>query len=553
MFFDKKIKALELKEEADKQKHIQAREIEAFMRAFAGNSYFLCVKKLGVLEYIGVKDIAFFTGLTHMLGRNYDAAINMFQKISSTSKYYEMRTMYLLEIYRETGNYMELSKILNQGYLEGNVLGEIQTRLLCLWNSDSLWVNEHAEEIKKDMATTGEKIKIDNESGEMFFQVCNLFAELLLAAGEMINRVVEYKNMYPGVGVDLTCDTNVANHMASYEKYCTMLSLARYVGAITFVNEKISMEQCALADKSWDDKIRIFQNVEYHKQIIKIIDSLICSDIHNHVDRSRRIIRAMTLCSRINPQTRAEFIAQNFEEVKTAYLAGEHEAIQHVNYVYAEINITENDPYKLNDSLKNIVVGNIDESKEDVAFVRKVPRKAYVALRSAEATFELLSKQNVGTGDYSTLSLQYFRILEMVYSEKVLKPMAINVSISVLYEKAKEQKDRWDFDIKLLKKIKSEKQESAELGKIRVFLQHIREFSGEDKCAIYLEKQLRELLSDEGKREFRRGKVEDIISEEKLNLYRIPGAHIGYLPFSVACESRKYVLEMLPRVLSWFK
>ena len=209
MFFDKKIKALELKEEADKQKHIQAREIEAFMRAFAGNSYFLCVKKLGVLEYIGVKDIAFFTGLTHMLGRNYDAAINMFQKISSTSKYYEMRTMYLLEIYRETGNYMELSKILNQGYLEGNVLGEIQTRLLCLWNSDSLWVNEHAEEIKKDMATTGEKIKIDNESGEMFFQVCNLFAELLLAAGEMINRVVEYKNMYPGVGVDLTCDTNV--------------------------------------------------------------------------------------------------------------------------------------------------------------------------------------------------------------------------------------------------------------------------------------------------------------------------------------------------------
>lgn len=555
MFFDKKIKALELKEEANKQKQIQEREIEAFMRAFAGNSYFLCTKKLGVLEYIGVKDIAFFTGLTHMLGKNYDAAINMFQKISTSSKYYGMRTMYLLEIYRETGNYIELSKILNQGYLKGNVLGEIQTRLLCLWKSDSLWVNEHAEEIKKNVETTGEKIQIDNESGEIFFQTCNLFAELLLAAGEMINQVAEYRNMYADVEIDLTCDINVANCIALYEKYCTMLSLARYVNAIAFVNEEMSLEQCALADRSWDDKIRIFQKVEYHKQIIKIIVSLLCADVHNHVDRSRCVIRAMTLCALINPQIRAELIAQNLKEVQAAYLAGEHEAIQHVNYVYAEIIITENDPYKLNDSLKNIVAGNIDinKSKEDVVFVRKVPRKAHVALQSAEATFDLLNNQKVGTGDYSTLSLQYFRILEMIYSEKILKPIADNVSISVLYEKAKEQKDRWEFDIKLLKKIKSGKQDSAELGKIRVFLQHIREFSLEDKCAIYLEEQLSKLLSDEGRRVFRRGKVEDVISEEKLNLYRIPGAHTGYLPFPAACESRKYVLEMLPRILSWFK
>ncbi len=553
MFFDRKIMALELKEEADKQKHIQAREIEAFMRAFAGNSYFLCVKKLGVLEYIGVKEIAFFTGLTHMLGKNYDAATNMFQKISPTSKYYEMRTMYLLEIYRETGDYLELNKILNQGYLKGNILGEIQTRLLCLWKADSSWVNEHAEEIKKDMAFTGEKIQIDNESGEMFFQVCDLFATFLLAAGEMINRVIEYKNMYADVGIDLTCDTNVADHIASYEKYCTMLSFARYVNAIKFVNEEMSLEQCALADRSWDDKIRIFQKVEYHKQIMKIMVSLLCSDVHSHIERSRCVIRAMTLCALINPQIRTELIAQNLKEVQVAYLAGEHEAIQHVNYVYAEIIITENDPYKLYDSLKNIVAGNIDKSKEDVVFVRKVSRKAHVALQSAEATFNLLNNQKVGTEDYSTLSLQYFRILEMIYSEKILKPIADNVSISVLYEKAKDQKDRWEFDIKLLKKIKSGKQDSAELGKIRVFLQHIREFSLEDKCATYLEEQLDKLLSDEGERIFRRGEVEDVISDEKLNLYRIPGAHTGYLPFSVACESRKYVLEMLPRILSWFK
>lgn len=561
MFFDKKIKALELKEEANKQKQIQEREIEAFMRAFAGNSYFLCTKKLGVLEYIGVKDIAFFTGLTHMLGKNYDAAINMFQKISTSSKYYGMRTMYLLEIYRETGNYIELSKILNQGYLKGNVLGEIQMRLLCLWKSDSLWVNEHAEEIKKDMATTGEEFQIDNESGEMFFQVCNLFAELLLAAGEMINQVAEYRNMYDGAEGDLACDSNVDNCILLYEKYCTMLSLARHVRAIKFVNEEMSLEKYALIDRSWDDKLRIFQSNNYHKQIMNIIVLLLGADIHSYIDRSRCVIRAMTLCALINPQSRAEFIAQNLDGVKAAYLAGEQDAITHVNYAYGEILGTKNDPYKLKKYFEAFVKNcpEVHEIGNDIAIVNKISRKAYKIWQSAERMADSLGKRDIGIWDYSTLSLQYFRIIEIVYSEKLLQPLAESINMDLLLDKVNkcdndDRKRMWERDMYCLKQLAEGKQESLELGKIRTMLAHVVGYkTRNDECAIYLRNCTNTFLSDDGQRALERKDMLNVIGDEKLNMYRVPGAHTGYLPFSVACESRKYVLEMLPRILSWFK
>ena len=40
-------------------------------------------------------------------------------------------------------------------------------------------------------------------------------------------------------------------------------------------------------------------------------------------------------------------------------------------------------------------------------------------------------------------------------------------------------------------------------------------------------------------------KKEEIINKNILNKYRIPGEHTGYIPYSKACEARKYVLESL--------
>ena len=55
-----------------------------------------------------------------------------------------------------------------------------------------------------------------------------------------------------------------------------------------------------------------------------------------------------------------------------------------------------------------------------------------------------------------------------------------------------------------------------------------------------------------GFKDIRTGKIEEIINNNILNKYRIPGAHTGYIPYSKACEARKYVLESLLELEKYF-
>ncbi len=45
----------------------------------------------------------------------------------------------------------------------------------------------------------------------------------------------------------------------------------------------------------------------------------------------------------------------------------------------------------------------------------------------------------------------------------------------------------------------------------------------------------------------------EIIDDSTLLKYRVPGAHTGLLPYSVACEARNYVRGYLPIIETWFK
>lgn len=68
-----------------------------------------------------------------------------------------------------------------------------------------------------------------------------------------------------------------------------------------------------------------------------------------------------------------------------------------------------------------------------------------------------------------------------------------------------------------------------EVGVIRTLLYHIK--SGNQKSS---------------------NEIMDIINDLTLQRFRVPGAHTGFLPFSVAEESKQYVEEKLPIIESWF-
>ena len=103
-----------------------------------------------------------------------------------------------------------------------------------------------------------------------------------------------------------------------------------------------------------------------------------------------------------------------------------------------------------------------------------------------------------------------------------------------------------------LKKVKGGWRYSLELGTLGILLEHIVDNKSHDKYAKELDNYILPLLTGEGKEALHNRKMIEIIESRYLEKYRNPGAHTGYVPFSVACESREYVLEKLPIILSWF-
>ena len=76
--------------------------------------------------------------------------------------------------------------------------------------------------------------------------------------------------------------------------------------------------------------------------------------------------------------------------------------------------------------------------------------------------------------------------------------------------------------------------------------------SQNEECAKYLRKHIDCFLTDEGKDALQQKRMLEVINKDSLEKYRIPGAHTGYLPFSVAKEARDYVTEKLKEIATWF-
>jgi hypothetical protein len=85
-------------------------------------------------------------------------------------------------------------------------------------------------------------------------------------------------------------------------------------------------------------------------------------------------------------------------------------------------------------------------------------------------------------------------------------------------------------------------------------LYHIKSGNKKSSNAFdeYLLCKLSSLLTDKGKTALQSNEIMDIIDNLTLQRFRVPGAHTGFLPFSVAEESKQYVEEKLPIIETWF-
>lgn len=81
----------------------------------------------------------------------------------------------------------------------------------------------------------------------------------------------------------------------------------------------------------------------------------------------------------------------------------------------------------------------------------------------------------------------------------------------------------------------------------------IKRKSQNDDCAKILMNHIEKHLTSAGKTALMRKEMLGVIDKTSWEKYRVPGAHTGYLPFSVAKEARDYVKRNLELIEIWFE
>lgn len=538
--------------------------LDAYAAALVKRDFIECVKLIGVLEYLGNPDVDHYMGFAYHVNGDFDKAIECFLKVHPESQMYKQTLQSLAIDYMYLGDYLELDATLKQSMQEYTPLEELDIRIKCLEHMDIHYFMEHESELCKIELRNVEVKKYLGQDAEMFFGICRAFSYALVITGECINQILTYFMRNESVSINsVEQNDDIRRYIVEYQKWCYILQYSKYLCHFRLPEGMESLAACALYDKTWEEKLKIFKSTNHVSQIIQIILTMCRPENHVGVERHTAVESILEAYIRINPRALAQVVSYYFDIVKSAYIKRNSSIAQYLGYVYSEILVSERDPFELKKRIEEIRRCDDDYDFEkvaaDIAMARKMSVKGHAALLNAESTFRKIDGTITGANDFSALSLQFFRIIEIEYSEKLLLPLSKSIDIEHMYKLAGEadeewKQKKWNKDCQYLEKITKGKQESFEIGAIRTMLAHVNNKKMKnDSCAIYLKSCVDKFLTVDGKRAWQNWDMINIIEDSILKKYRIPGAHTGMLPYSVALESRKYVLDKLPDIISWFK
>ena len=537
--------------------------------AIKDRDFFRYAKALGVLEYFGMPDMEYHNAYAFHMNGEFKKAVELFQTVPKQSVMYPMALHNLAIDYSMLGSYVELNNILSSGEWNPSPIEEMRYRIQCLQHTSYSYIHEHMNEWEPISSAVVPAQVYNADDATAFFEICRAFTIGLVVAGECINQCSLYQFRTNESMKSVESIKELERFVEEYERQCQILSLSKYLKIFKLPDNINSLADCALYDRPWSHKIAIFRSDNYAQQILQIIYTICNPDIHKNVPVCETIEQILEAFVHVAPHALAQVIDHHFDVVSKAYADGNTTIAQFLGYVYSEIIATGRDPFGLKeriDVLRKSDENDFEDSVASIKLTRRMSRKGHDAYVNALEVFGKALNTVQGPRDYSALSLQFFRVLEIEYCEKLIIPLVKLVDLDYLQSLADEEAEEWksnneewkykawNYDIKCLDKIKNGGQQSFEIGAVRTLLGHIVGWKTQnDSCAEYLLPLINELLTEEGKLALQRKEMLDVISNAVLEKYRIPGAHTGFLPFSTACEAKEYVTENLNKVVTWFK
>jgi len=544
--------------------------IEDLLKAVVRLDFFEATKKLSIIEMFKTPDLPFFTGMVYQAKKDFAKVIECFSQVPAESHYYSIAMSGLITAYMATGKYLLLDELLKKRCVEITPIDELQKRLNCLEIMDVDDCIAFYEQLLTTTSSMVERVPDNKEEQEANYHVCRMLADMLAIAGECINQCRIYKKKVPNSGYDFESYPETALFAKMYKKCVLILRFSKYMKYIRFTSGIDSLAICALEDKTWENRLKTFDGPDYIRQIVKIIFDLCRPERHPAMDAYNCLHSIMERYSRMAPIHIDGILDMYFDIISMAAINGVESAKNYMGLSYSRILVTGKDPYKIKDRLENFKNNNswfnFEEILRRTELTYKMSAKGHDALLNAEYTFDAATKLNYGNRDASDLALIFFRVLEIEYNNKLIGPFSKALdfnkihSITGFTKLTYKNRDRWynidhsysrwGKDLESLYDLQNGTKESMEIGIIRTLLAHILNWG--DSCAQYLLRELEKHLTQEGKNAFLTSDMINVIESAKVDMYRNPGAHTGFVPYSEACDARKYVRAQLPKIESWF-
>ncbi len=531
--------------------------------------FFMAAGNLGILRYLNSTDVDFYTGMVKEGLRDYPGAAEAYKKVSPELDEYNMAISNLARVYSIEGEYILLDELFSSGNVYMSAMQQLEARMNCLEHMGPDKFSEYREAISKCKIEDA-YVEKDNESdAHSFYQVCRILCDMLTVCGECINLCRHHLDNTEEVIKDYEHDPDLNRVIKVYNLGVFLLGMSEHLQALQVKDEGVMhFDEYALKDKSWPEKIRVFNNSKYGRDIVSLAVSLCNPDIHKYENRYRVIHNLLDEVVHIGPGYLQSVVNRYFNDIAKA--AGEKDAaaIQYLGVVYSDIVARDNDQYNLKDRIQKCLYDldsdkNITESIEWRKLALSMNQRAYEAFANAENVFTATKQKYYGLHDASALALMFFRVIEMEYNARIIKPLADSADINKMKSlcgiekkwecRSKTEKGyskQWEYDVNQLENIKTGKRRSLELGTVRVLLRKI--LGRYDQCGLELFNDLMPLLTASGKQAFFNQKMIDVIGRANVDAYRNPGAHTGYLPYSAAVRAEQYVKGILPTMETWF-
>ena len=527
-----------------------------FNKSLQNSNYDECSKKIGILEDLEYSNIDYLKGIIFYSKGNYEESISCLKKINKHSKTFLLSQNLVMNNYILLGKYLELDYTIKQHSNKISGMQELYFKINCLQHMKIDYFESNKEEISQLSTAIVIKKEDFDQQYQLFYEICHIFSNAIIAAGECINQCVHYCKQSGTQFKNFKIDSDIKHFIIEYDKWTYILSFSRNIGGIVLNSKMKSYNYFVFYDEIWPNKLEKFYSGKYITQILNIIFQLNSPNLHIKVDKFDCICNIFEAFLHIEPRAISQIIDHYFDIIKDKYLEKNQTAIIYIGYVYSEIIASNYDQYGLKDRIEEIWNNDykydLKKVSTDIRLTRHLSYRAKMALDNAEISYAQTKGVLAKNNDYSALALQFFRVIEIELNEKLINPLVKSIDDDYFNNlDATKFSKTWIGHYRNIEKIKRG-QKSIQLGSVRTLLNSIVKVKSSNFFGNELKDKIEKLLSEEGKKALRDGKIEKIIDRNILNEYRIPGAHTGYIPYSKACEARKYVLESLLELEKYF-